>query len=170
MMTARYWFRTRKHDPAVLVVSRSRSLCEGEEGSKDGEGKRAGLERYAWSEKYQRWQMFEGMRPDAYLVVAATDWERERLVKAARTLKRRKLRKRVRLGRSYPRILQTDDVPGLEAGSYALVLGMCEDPSRAQEAVRWLRRKLRGKGFSYRVRGILREGAPRLQVVCPRPR
>lgn len=166
--TARYWIRTRS-EPPELTVARSRSCCAGPE-EQAAEAPRAGVERYAWSDKHDRWQKYEGIEPEAYLVIASSERDREKLAKTARKLKRRGMRRRLRAGRGYPRILQGDDVPGLKAGFFVLAVGLCPDPAAAKQAARGLRHRLRGRRYRIHVRGIRKPNTPRLPLSCPVPR
>jgi len=165
-MTARYFIRQRR-DPAELVVIRSSTQCEATEARATKKDEKPGVTSYNWSEENSSWHLFDGGEADAYLIVAATTEEREELEKPAKTLGKRRKRKRLKLGRGYPRIIMGDSVSGLKAGRFVLVLGLCKDKNKAQAATRFLRRRLRGRIYKLRLRGIATKDDPSLGPGCP---
>lgn len=170
MTTAKYWIRSPKRDPAALTVSRTRSMCDQGEQANDPARDLPAVERYAWSDKYRRWQPHHKLQPDAFMLVAASGRDRSSIQKKAKRFRHWKVRQRVRLGRAYPKLVETEDFPGLKAGYQLLVLGVCKEYKLAREAMRKIRKKVKGGGLRYDVRGFNTKGSPKLPKFCPRPR
>jgi len=164
--TARYFIR-RRGNPSELVAIRSRTPCALPEGESIAEKEKPGVKRYAWSDKYESWQLYEPVEEDAYLIVAASEIDREDLEKPLKRLRRRKRRRRLGIRRGYPQIVEGDEVTGLKAGRFYVAVGLCEEKKQALKAVRFLRRRLRGRTWRVRMRGTERKGIPGLRAACP---
>ncbi|HUU00003.1 MAG TPA: hypothetical protein VM425_01035 [Myxococcota bacterium] len=165
-LTGRYFIR-RRSDPAELVAIRSSKQCEQDEGLSKAKGEKPGVKSYNWSEENSRWHLFEGFEADSYLIVAATSEDRQELEGPAKMLGKRRQRKRLKLGPGFPQILKSDNITGLKAGRFVLALGLCKEKKQALAATRFLGRRLRGRIYKLRMRGIARKDGPNLEPACP---
>jgi len=165
-LTGRYFIRQRS-DPAELVAIRSSKQCEQDEDSRKAKGEKPGVKSYNWSEENSRWHLFEGFEADSYLIVAAGSEDRQELEGPAKMLGKSRQKKRLKIGRGFPQILKADNITGLKAGRFVLALGLCKEKKQALEAVRFLRRRLRGRIYKLCMRGITTKDGPNLEPACP---